>query len=52
MKYPIDFEKTIEEAKQSGIHADEQAKDFFRAYIETVNDAYYQGRLDESMNRV
>ena len=51
MKYPIDFEKTMEEAEQSGIHADGQCRDFMQKYVESLNDAYYQARLDEAMNR-
>ena len=51
MKYPIDYDSLMEGAKEKGIDADEQVKGFVRELIVLVNDSYYQGRLDESMNR-
>lgn len=51
MKYPIDYDGFMEKAKENGIDADDNVKDFMKIYISNLNDAYYQGRLDESMNK-
>lgn len=51
-KYPINFDSFIEEAKEAGIEADDNVKHFVKQVIDNINDAYYQGRLDETMNRI
>ena len=51
-KYPIDYDSFMEEAKEAGLEADDDVKHFVKEVIDNINDAYYQGRLDETMNRI
>lgn len=49
MKYPIDYDSFMAEAEEKGIKADEDAKHFVKEVVDSINNAYYQGRLDESL---
>lgn len=49
MIYPVDYDSFMKEAEESGIKADDNVKHFLKEYIGSLNDAYYQGRLDESL---
>ena len=51
MTYPIDYDSFMQEAKENGIDATDEVKHFMKLYVSVINDAYHQGRLDESMNR-
>lgn len=48
MKYPIDYDTIMKEAKANGIDAPENVREFMRIYINSLNNAYFQGRLDQA----
>ena len=49
MNYPIDYDSYIATTEAEGIKLGEQVKGVVKDIIDIANDAYYQGRLDESL---
>lgn len=49
MKYPIDFKQIMKKARRSGIRPNRHITYLIHEIIELINDAYWQGRLDESL---
>lgn len=48
-KYPLNFDSFMAETEQSGLTPSEDVKHFINEIVELINDAYYQGRLDETL---
>lgn len=49
MKYPIDYDSFMAADEEKEGKASENVKDFAKEMINIINNAYYQGRLDESL---
>lgn len=47
MRYPVDYDSLIQEANENGMKTTDDVKELVRAIVGSVNDAYYQGRLDQ-----